>query len=979
LTRVRASGGRSAPALLLACLLAFAAGPAAHAATITVNSSADTEMGNTLRNAIESINNGGDGPSLTSTGGFYGTNDTILFAGSVHTINLSLGELTTTKAMRIDGPGPASLTVNGPTGANQNRVLENTASGVTISGLTIAGGHAVSRGGGVLNSGGLTLRNVVVTNNHAADGGPVQDGSDGGGIYNTAALTVIDSTISANSAGAGDAPGQSPTGLPGFDARCPDFANGEPGSPATDGGPGAEGDPGKGGGGGGAIANVGDGSAVVTVRGSTITGNHAGAGGDGGSGGDGGEGGQGADCPDPEPDRPPGNRGAPGSGGDGGPGGLGGGIANFSTGVNTFSKVEVSNSTFEGNQTGQPGAAGAPGFGIGSAPREAVDGDQGVGGAVFNNGTTSLFNDTITHNAALTSANPGQNSPTGGGALWQSSGQSFVVDNTIASENGTAPQCGGAGAFFFGGDISWPDASCGGANQNPLLDPAGLQDNGGPTKTIKLQSGSPAINGAPACGDSSGALTVDQRDDLSRWPRPGVGKQNCDIGAFETQGTPALIINQFRFQTQANQGDAFVQIYNPSNSPMPLGGWTLQASNGQVLSLSGSIDGHGSHLVVGPGYTLGMYEAGDELLGFSIPGAGGVTLRDPGGALEDKVGFTPVDPAFRFGAGLAVPGGLPSTTHLAWVRKKSAGDPVNTLDNFSDFLFIADAQNDAPHGSPAFGTAGPSRSTSPIVHNDILQSGLFDTSQGQGAAPNREFVAGAPGLGVLYIRRTVTNASATQEVTRLRFRITDLSTVNHTAGAQLQAIDAPGGNFTVGGGTKHAFGLPIDQGAPGGIDSTLTATSQIPGGLAPHESMSVEFAFRVYVSGPFTFAYNAEDDLAPAKQGEGGTPPASTGDGADDGSARVSGAIGPVSSLTAAAPAPAAAISKKATSKKAKTCARTKARHPKRTAKKGHRARAAAAAKRRTTCAPARKPAKRAHRKSPSRKLAHRKSAHRAG
>ena len=67
---------------------------------------------------------------------------------------------------------------------------------------------------------------------------------------------------------------------------------------------------------------------------------------------------------------------------------------------------------------------------------------------------------------------------------------------------------------------------------NAQLSP--LQDNGGPTLTVALLPGSPAL-GAGACTDANGApLTVDQRG----FPRPQV--TGCDIGAFENQA-PTLI------------------------------------------------------------------------------------------------------------------------------------------------------------------------------------------------------------------------------------------------------------------------------------------------------------------------------------------------------------------------------------------------------------------------------------------------------
>lgn len=59
------------------------------------------------------------------------------------------------------------------------------------------------------------------------------------------------------------------------------------------------------------------------------------------------------------------------------------------------------------------------------------------------------------------------------------------------------------------------------AGTNPLLGP--LAGNGGPTQTMALQAGSPAIDG----GDGAGCPATDQRG----VPRPGGAA--CDVGAFE--------------------------------------------------------------------------------------------------------------------------------------------------------------------------------------------------------------------------------------------------------------------------------------------------------------------------------------------------------------------------------------------------------------------------------------------------------------
>ena len=97
------------------------------------------------------------------------------------------------------------------------------------------------------------------------------------------------------------------------------------------------------------------------------------------------------------------------------------------------------------------------------------------------------------------------------------------------------------------------DGSCGfSSGTTPdadiALDPAGLQNNGGPTQTIALEPGRVAMNAIPvtACtyqnvnprtnpptisSGSSGPLVCDQRGE----PRPDNGESACAIGAFEPQ------------------------------------------------------------------------------------------------------------------------------------------------------------------------------------------------------------------------------------------------------------------------------------------------------------------------------------------------------------------------------------------------------------------------------------------------------------
>jgi hypothetical protein len=112
----------------------------------------------------------------------------------------------------------------------------------------------------------------------------------------------------------------------------------------------------------------------------------------------------------------------------------------------------------------------------------------------------------------------------------------------------TPSNCGG-GIFDDGYNISDDDTciSSGTSIKNSTmlnLDPLGLQNNGGPTKTIALDGNSKAVDFIPVadCSDQSlptpRPLTTDQRG----FPRPDPGNPNfCDAGAFELQTTPIVI------------------------------------------------------------------------------------------------------------------------------------------------------------------------------------------------------------------------------------------------------------------------------------------------------------------------------------------------------------------------------------------------------------------------------------------------------
>src|SRR5262245_10764670 len=99
--------------------------------------------------------------------------DTIVFAGSVHRITLTGGELEVTDSLTIQGPGAGKLSVSGN---DASRVLDVQGGTVSVSGVTVTRGladkhapHIPGVGGGILNGAGasLTLAGVVLADNRA--------------------------------------------------------------------------------------------------------------------------------------------------------------------------------------------------------------------------------------------------------------------------------------------------------------------------------------------------------------------------------------------------------------------------------------------------------------------------------------------------------------------------------------------------------------------------------------------------------------------------------------------------------------------------------------------------------------------------------------------------------------------------------------------------------------------------------------------
>jgi hypothetical protein len=396
-------------------------------------------------------------------------------------ITLTSSGLVIDKNITISGPGPGFLSVSsGATLASIFHVMPGHT--VIIGGLTIGGnGPYVFEGGGIFNeSATLTVSNcTVVANQVEYEGGGIFNGASGG----TPRLLLLNSTVTVNSASNESPPDVGGVGGGIFDeGGFVEIIN----STISDNF--------------GLSACGGVCGGTITVTNSTITANRAGGGKFNIPGSVGGISGDTVTISNSTVSYN-------GASGDAvnGPG-VGGGIYCGGT-------MTITNSTVSGNQAGAGVFQNGP----------------GLGGGIYCGGTLTIENSTLSNNSATTQ----------GGGIYN--GGSVGIGNTILNTAGAS----GANIFNNGGTITSAGYNLsnddGGGYLNgpgdqidtdPLLGP--LRNNGGPTFTHELLSGSPAIDaGAP---NFIPPPFYDQRGpDFYR-----IRNDRIDIGSFEVQQGPAV-------------------------------------------------------------------------------------------------------------------------------------------------------------------------------------------------------------------------------------------------------------------------------------------------------------------------------------------------------------------------------------------------------------------------------------------------------
>ncbi len=516
-------------------------------ANFQVTSLADTATGGTLREAIDLAN--------TTAGNDTIDFDSSLFSGGAGTITLLTAQLPTILSastaisggirgtLTITGPGASSLTISGNNGVSTRdfRIFEIVSGGnLSISGVTVSGAKFNSNNGGAFyNFGGtLSISNSTLSDNSASGGGAISNRgtlsitnstlsdnsaySQGGAIVNSGGTSIVNisnSTLSNNSAILG---GAIVSGSGTLNISNSTLSN----NSVISGG--------NSGGWGGAIYNIGD--STLSISNSTLSNNSA----------------------------PYGTW----------AGVAGGAIYNSSSGA-----ISISNSTVSNNTSGAGGAISSTGTGNITISNSTLSNNSATlygGGAIYiyntNNPrpTLTISNSTLSNNSVTTNGRFG-------GAIYNDGAILSISNSTLSNNSATSASAIRGGGFFVntifanGTGVQFDVGGFTGTNNlitsgtyswattvsRASLNLGLLQNNGGPTQTIALLSGSVAIGAGDAAISNAAPISGKDQRGYSR------SSTAPSIGAFEFNGVapaPAPTITSISPVTGSAAGGTTITI-----------------------------------------------------------------------------------------------------------------------------------------------------------------------------------------------------------------------------------------------------------------------------------------------------------------------------------------------------------------------------------------------------------------------------------
>lgn len=351
-----------------------------------------------------------------------------------------------------------------------------------------------------------------------------------------------------------------------------------------------------------------------------------------------------------------------------------------------------------------------------------------------------------------------------------------------------------------------------------------------------------------------------------------------------------LLISEFRFRGSGST-DEFVEIYNKAAAPVTVcagdgsAGWAVAAADGTtrfVIPNDTTLPARSHYLAVGGAYSLTSYAAGDTTWSVDVTDDAGVALFKTANPASftvenrlDAVGFGSVANAlYREGTGLAPIGA--TNGEMSFVRTMpvaAGGLPQDTDNNAADFQFISTSAATFGGVVSTLGAPGPENQASHVERNGQISIALLDPAVSTAQSPNRVRCQTCTGTnadrGTMVIRRKLTNNTG-QTITSLRFRDIDITTLNSPGyvpgGAQcdLRVLDSADTQVTLtDGSTVMVKGITLEQPPSqplgGGLNSSIRVDLP-PGGLAPGQSINVQFLLGVVQSGYFRFLFNMEAD-----------------------------------------------------------------------------------------------------------------------
>lgn len=199
--------------------------------------------------------------------------------------------------------------------------------------------------------------------------------------------------------------------------------------------------------------------------------------------------------------------------------------------------VTVTHSTISGNSAGSFGGGFDSNYGAITVIDSTISGNSagsgfnGSGGGFYVRGPLAVNNSTISGNSSQIGSGFELNAYSGSVTNSIVSGNSNFSNQFQSTGQGRTPTLTISYSLINGGNYVGQGTTFSGSHLITGLDPklGPLTNNGGPTQTLALLPGSPAID----VGNNSTCAATDQRGVVRPYNATGIGTAICDMGAFE--------------------------------------------------------------------------------------------------------------------------------------------------------------------------------------------------------------------------------------------------------------------------------------------------------------------------------------------------------------------------------------------------------------------------------------------------------------